>query len=493
MDKNKWRPMMEPLAKTMEASLHRLTGSWNIVCSVCSGPMNNGAQEHLCGMKHYKAVWAKMGNTLPPGAIAGLDKKWCQKFSVSSGRVFVFNHLTGEHGLLDDVGQSVRAPIEATVVQVPPTLSPPKTNSSASQDAVSQSVQPSMVNPQSCAKGAEAPLVQTSQFAGHAVVFFDVESIGYMDALQTQGGWRAFMEPRRQHLEKALWDMARHYGSEMSCPVCDMLMTRGVDDHMKSKNHWKKLWDRIKGKPPGVLDAYTWDKPWVVKFTTPKGPYLFNLITGSQGLRCDVVAGQAGVAEVPPASTRHVPEPSMYLVRQSPLSAPATPDDDPWSIADPWMAGRAMPSLPVADVAARPAIPFVTSAPSPSVAASPPVELDFGHICWTRLGRDKAQQFEAWLQPENLPLECKLCGVKTAVNGFAEHVLSYQHYETLTSTCRGDVPPHGAQHAMAGNLEGFEQMGAPWIQTERVSDQTSIAFNHLTGAVNVLVNGRMLK
>eukprot|EP00747_Dinoflagellata_sp_TGD_P064951 gnl/TRDRNA2_/TRDRNA2_154134_c0_seq1.p1 gnl/TRDRNA2_/TRDRNA2_154134_c0~~gnl/TRDRNA2_/TRDRNA2_154134_c0_seq1.p1 ORF type:complete len:693 (+),score=112.26 gnl/TRDRNA2_/TRDRNA2_154134_c0_seq1:64-2142(+) len=125
----------------------------------------------------------------------------------------------------------------------------------------------------------------------------------YHPAMQKKETWRAYMEPRAKHLENVLWTGANLWGG--MCPVCSADMSRGIGDHLASQNHWKGLWKKVSNRVPEPTVAHEWTRQWVQTFETPRGSYLFNHLTGGQGLQAEVLAApppEAGAVAAPAAA-----------------------------------------------------------------------------------------------------------------------------------------------------------------------------------------------
>ena len=107
------------------------------------------------------------------------------------------------------------------------------------------------------------------------------------------------------------------------CSVCDKAMTRGTLDHLRSKNHWTALWNKIKeGMPPPDV-APNMDrpyKPWVQSFRVPGGELVFNHLTA--GLKLDMSGGpQMALSGSISGPWPPMPAAPMSMAKPSPASS----------------------------------------------------------------------------------------------------------------------------------------------------------------------------
>jgi len=435
-DKTKWRTFMAGPSQKLEA-LFRSNAFYEVSCTVCSSQIN-GVQDHLQSQNHWKRLWSRFtNNQLPPSEVASaMDKPWVQTFDLRTGRYF-FNHLTGDQGFLDGCPVSPSTPVssvysqgEASVVAstpLPPCAFPPDLPDPW-QEGRANMVRAGLAPPPLQPKARPPPQQRLDDF---------------QEALNSKAGWRTFMDGPAKILEQTIFRLTNSYDvTSGTCPVCMSEMSRGAGEHLPSCNHWKQLWRKLECRTPDVQTAHDWVRPWVQRFPTPKGDYVFNHVTGRQGF-----ASELGISLVAPAP-------------QEPL--------------------RALPGIP------QPTPCISDSAPSAIVplAVRRPEEFNLGLWTWRLHIKDGANQLNSLLQGTGQFLQCTACSQVMGPD-VAAHLASNGHYTILQEKARPSVN-EAVVAMMTADPEAAkrELASGPWVQAFNqvpASPTGMLKFNHLTG------------
>ena len=114
--------------------------------------------------------------------------------------------------------------------------------------------------------------------------------VWYRDAMMKKENWIEFMDEPTEQFEAFVYKHFPFYSDP--CPVCDAggksSLLNGIRVHLLSQKHWTSLWKKFHRKIPSANDAVDWDRPWVQKLEVPGGTYLYNHVTGEQGMEEDV-------------------------------------------------------------------------------------------------------------------------------------------------------------------------------------------------------------
>eukprot|EP00931_Biecheleriopsis_adriatica_P102394 TRINITY_DN7736_c0_g1_i1.p1 TRINITY_DN7736_c0_g1~~TRINITY_DN7736_c0_g1_i1.p1 ORF type:complete len:470 (+),score=80.61 TRINITY_DN7736_c0_g1_i1:80-1411(+) len=124
-EKGGWRRYMEPLAAAAEAALQRASGSWDYACTVCEQANTRGLADHVPSEKHWKKLGEKLNWVPPPVQDAhDMSKPWVQRIQTTRG-VFLFNHVTGAHGIEGQASSAASAaPCAASMCSTAATCPP---------------------------------------------------------------------------------------------------------------------------------------------------------------------------------------------------------------------------------------------------------------------------------------------------------------------------------------------------------------------------------
>eukprot|EP00927_Polykrikos_kofoidii_P017380 TRINITY_DN17910_c0_g1_i1.p1 TRINITY_DN17910_c0_g1~~TRINITY_DN17910_c0_g1_i1.p1 ORF type:complete len:1126 (+),score=162.57 TRINITY_DN17910_c0_g1_i1:197-3574(+) len=321
--KQAWRAWIEgPSADLgkLQNEEFKATGQWTWACGPCNCAMDAGAEQHLPSQRHFANIW-RLFSQLPfdgkqpslPVA-SGLNpapqprNRWVQVFMLSDGRRYHFNHLSGERGWCEDIGES----------SLPPSLPPPPKRPALSlmdkesypttvEAAVSTSFfskMPSVgswllhVPPRSEAAGAvalgdffnggdqcvsdasidvalvrdSAPPTEAEDTCGSCV-----------EAVETKEAWRTWMERPADRLEAVLNEDFR--GTKVWNFACLFCQNKTLDgEHLKSQRHWKSVCGQLAAwhcLTPGG-DCKSCPDHWIQTFELTRGRYLFNHLSGKQ-------------------------------------------------------------------------------------------------------------------------------------------------------------------------------------------------------------------
>lgn len=500
--KAEWRRWMDSPSKQLENSLFELTGTWGGSCIVCSTEMGRGAHDHLQSQSHWRLLWKKLGDQLPrPGDEGGLNKEWVQRFQTAKGD-YLFNHLTGEQRhessssgavmppLADSAHASLngrqdinlreehqQSTVESTGAQ--PTCIVPLNRASIEglmDDRGLARLRPTTTVTFAARESgilqapqlpAAAPVVSRAALAAPAP---QPNSTGdYRRALGSKQEWRTFMEGPARQAESFLWDRAQVWGGV--CTVCDAEMSRGIGEHMPSQGHWKCLWNKLGQQVPAQQLAFNWEQPWVQRFSSPLGTYLFNHVTGQHGLEATLCAS--------PTQEKHeTPQEHQPIRPEIENGTPAPPHTDGKNQMPPAEAMAASSSMPRQAVKeAEGHLSAMSGAQSNQQLngiRSAPEKFDFPAWVWQRYICTGAVELDRLLsEHENgVTLVCKVCDVAWGPSA-SEHLSSPSHFRCLT-----------ARLSEANREDVCTRLDAGvWVQELSVASGNTLRFNHLTGQV----------
>merc|ERR1719277_2416812 len=172
--KEGWKAHMGPSCREVENLLWDLARFSFSRCDLCGGGAQ-GLEAHCVGAAHWKKLGQHFNWRLPAPEIAeDMTQPWVMRVETARGTYF-FNHVTGQHGFLDEA-----AATPAPQQQAPPVDSP--TYQPASSPAPSPQQPPSGAAASPPATPVKLP--QPTDRAYHS---------GLMS--KDKGGWRRFMEP----------------------------------------------------------------------------------------------------------------------------------------------------------------------------------------------------------------------------------------------------------------------------------------------------------
>jgi len=324
-DKAVWRRWMDGPAQKLEDALFALCGWGGGYCVICSTAMGRGAHDHLRSENHWKLVRKKFGNDVPQAADGiGSNEGCVQRFETDKGDYF-FNHLTGEQGH-DSGSLGMLDPALAPAIFADAML-----DGSQNGDPWEEQQHQPIVDDTGTHPAPIVPLSRASieglmddrglaQLRSANIKTFSVGECGRLQAVQASASatvvsrdtsvaplsrinkvgnyeramgskqqWRSFMEGPATQLENFLWDHTKVWGG--LCVVCGSDMSAGMGEHMPSQHHWKALRKKLGFEVPPLYIACKWDQPWVQRFDTSKGMYVFNHVTGQHGLEAKVSSG----------------------------------------------------------------------------------------------------------------------------------------------------------------------------------------------------------
>eukprot|EP00445_Apocalathium_hangoei_P005698 CAMPEP_0203864430 /NCGR_PEP_ID=MMETSP0359-20131031/14752_1 /ASSEMBLY_ACC=CAM_ASM_000338 /TAXON_ID=268821 /ORGANISM="Scrippsiella Hangoei, Strain SHTV-5" /LENGTH=912 /DNA_ID=CAMNT_0050782159 /DNA_START=54 /DNA_END=2792 /DNA_ORIENTATION=+ len=495
--KDPWRIFMGAPAKFLEDSLVKATGHWDHKCMICDNKaMTRGAQDHLMSQNHFKALWQKVEALnpragLPPQHIAEEmeGRFWVQPFDVPGGR-YLFNHLTGGQTLSRGgsaaggagVGQPGAPAAAAMAPQLVFAQAAPARSAAPPQASPSPivSVTVSSAGGVVVAPGgglAVSPAAQDARLVDHRLPVRN--GVTYRQALEDKGAWSKFMEEPARRFETLIYKSLPGYCEQ--CPVCEANMN-GIKEHLLSQKHFKCMWKKL-GSVPAPGDVLQWDRPYVQKLRLPYGVYLYNHVTGEQGLEAEVkaavVCGQAppaaaaaapAIAEAPAASVED------FLADGRNLAGGAAVTQ-PWAahaLADGRNFASTSPAAAAPAVAAPAASAAGAAAPTAGSALGP-----FEHWHWRGIVLRPAEQLAAALAQTVCPWDeraapsdrhCAVC--QAHFQDVEEHLASLSHYTTLRSRLSSFAE---SQH-FAFDRTVLVQTGQPWIQ----NFLGGVFFNHAT-------------
>lgn len=444
-----WRQIMAPYAKQLEDTLARVTNRWDFPCKVCDDKnCTRGMNDHIVSKDHHKNLWKKLSGRIPaPEEAQNWNAPWVQKFQAGA-QVYLFNHVTGAQKFADATTPAAPAVAQPTQPSPPmqplptgPTPPPPSTPIAP----VSLSPPPIMMKaaPSTQPPVAEQALVCLPREGGPPIR----QGIDYVKALNDgqAKSWKVYMAAPAEQLEKTMYTLAPEY-LDKPCVVCDA-PRNGIANHITSLKHWKQLWSKLENKVPGSDVVCLWDKPWVEKIPTRQGTYLFNHLTGEQGLEHNL---------------RNIPPPPQTEAKQPPATPPKVKAVPPSGLTPPAPSKAAPVLQPPVAVAAPPA----AGAP----AQGEPCLLDVW--VWGQMIRPGAEKLEQVLAKYNClngdQVVCQVCD--QVVTNVVEHFTSQQHYSALRHRMKFQGP-----NPDRGNLST-----GPWVQRFNCAP---VSFNHLTGEV----------
>ncbi|CAE7528752.1 unnamed protein product [Symbiodinium sp. CCMP2592] len=249
---------------------------------------------------------------------------------------------------------------------------------------------------------------------------------GYIKSIQALELWRMHMDKTGSALDAELDKTETgRYGHK--CVVCQKTMTRGADDHLKSKSHWTELCKKVGKNMPQPRLALEKGKSWWQEFSIPQGKCLLNHLTG--GLE---IAGA---------------EPAGYTSGCNGAANGAS-------------SSSASSQSSSADAAAIMIVPHYTT--------------------WRQVLSESLETWLKFMEPAATVLEeqvphsydcvCTVCGNKVMTSGAKHHLTSQGHWQNLIDkmqTLSWDLPPD----SMTGCW--------PWVQEIPTPSGTYI-FNHIT-------------
>lgn len=309
--KDLWRSFMSVPGKTLEDTLHSLSGNWDHDCGVCGKHMQRGAQDHLCSQNHWRMVWSKLesGGPLPPAdAARRMDAPvwWVQRWEVGRA-THIFNHLTGGQ----ELHRSARPCSDASATLSQRARSPAGSSSQAAAVMTCSAPQFTdirVTDPRLPVRGG----------------------VGYRDALNDKDNWKRFMEEPANRLERFIYAEIPTYHSR--CVVCEAGMN-GIANHILSQKHWKSLWGKLSGAPPPADRVVNWESRWVEVLQAAGGEYRFNHITGEQAWTRELSGPEAPAPRPAPSGPEgqaaapcpRAPRPQALQGSGAPLAAPPAP------------------------------------------------------------------------------------------------------------------------------------------------------------------------
>lgn len=275
-----------------------------------------------------------------------------------------------------------------------------------------------------------------------------------------------YMRPAAKQLEEALASCCPK-ASEEHCPVCSC--PRGpVAQHITSPQHWEKIVQKLPSAP-SPQEAVKWDQPWIEVFVFLRQEYLFNHITGEQGLRHSY--GQVASPRVSRPSVSTPISSSAVCTEVSKIAPPPPTSIGPPPGAPPLPANQAkMPQmLPRSPVSQSKQV-------DRSEVAKRPCATDIW--VWQEMIRPGAETLSQELRargcgcPGSPPVFCDVC-MQQCID-IREHILSADHYTNLRIKMDYKSPPRE------------KISNGPWLQktfTRGDNIIVQVSFNHITGSV----------
>jgi len=460
-DMGKFRVHIEASGRELEKQLYALcpAGNYNFQCSVCEKELKGMAGDHIYSQKHFKALQQKMTWSYPPWEIAkGLDtsRPWVDSYRVETrpGTMYCFNHLTGEQGQVQADGSVI-----ATVAAPAPAVAAPAPATYSAAPALTPAVAPSATP-----WGSFTPGVASSPAAGPSW------QEAFKDWGNKKGDWRRFMEPKGRDLDAVVEKRCPSTAWSMKCPICDKNMTRGVGDHMPSRDHAARLQEKLNWNVPPEEIAAQWERPWVFRIPSERqqGSFiLFNMVTGETKIE------EATSSSTSTEKYTHAQPPQQ--VHQAAAADSAEDDLPTWAKPEPQPAA-------VQQVVPQAAYPQVAAAPPQAIApcpSGPPYQQaveDWGNKkgSWRQYFEPRALAFEELLgrhSAQTWDLKCPVCDA-AMTRGVSDHIPSRNHAKQLQEKLNWNMPPE----AVAGDW------GRPWIMKVPLPfGQGSAEFNMLTG------------
>jgi len=318
---------------------------------------------------------------------------------------------------------------------------------------------------------AASPAAQDARLQGHRLPVRN--GVTYRQALEDKVAWSKFMEEPARRFEALLYKYLPGYCEQ--CPVCDANMN-GIKEHLLSQKHWKCMWKKLASVPaPG--DVLQWDRPYVQKLRLPHGEYLYNHVTGEQGLEAEVKAA-AACGQAPPAAVATAPA-SVEAPAASVVHFLADGRNLAGVlVAQPWSGHALADGRNFANTSPAAAAPAASAAG----AAAPTAESALGpfeHWHWRGMVLRPAEQLAAALAQTVCPWDehavpsdrhCEVCQVH--FQDVEEHLASLSHYTTL----RSRLSSFAESQQFAFDRAVLVQPGRPWIQ----SFGAGVFFNHAT-------------
>jgi len=463
--KDTWKAFVAEPAKRLEEYLSKATGHWDHTCVVCGKAMTRGSEDHIKSLGHWQNLWKKMQamhKSLPPRNIAedmGQPRRpWVQVFVVPAGE-YAFNHLTGGQQLVPR-GEGAGRPAAAAPPPCPPVappapaahpaaLPPPQSSLPAALRNVQLATLPSEGVKSPNGRGRCAPAFEDARIVDPRL---PVRSgVGYRDAMREKTDWVKFMDEPTKQFEAFIY---KHFPSYSNpCPVCNAGMN-GIREHLLSQKHWKSLWNRLCGDIPLANDAVDWDREWVQRFEVLGGTYLYNHVTGAQGMEGEVRAVEQqnlAVSRVAPASTETT-RPILFEV------VPANTAPKLFDLADSRNLGRRA---------------------APATISAAPVWGPFENWHWRALVMRPAAALAAALRlgaslwgEQAAPSVWRCCMCDKTFLDVEEHLASEGHYTQLRSKLEQFAASQ--RYQMDDNI--LDQLGKQWIQ----EFDSGVSFNHVT-------------
>jgi len=388
--------------------------SWG-ECPICDAEYPANIASHVRGKNHCNKLKDKLG-WREPQSFEEFEKYW-QCWPLQSGRIFMFHHLTGtqktEEGTAGTGVPGATPPMQPARQPAPQAVPQPMPQPMAPQMA------PQMAAPMAPQMAAPTPAASGGLLVDH--------NNGCNSALQLIESWRRHVDKSAKLLEEELSQRTNRWDHQ--CQVCDKAMTRGAEDHFKSKGHWTLLWKMTKGRAPADAAQMGPQVPWVQSWQVPGGCVMFNHLTAAVML-------ELGGAPSAPATT----------------PAPVMPQ-------------------PVV----QPSQPVVPAQPMPQ---SQPLMLDhkpdwqkaiMDQNLWSQHMEAPGQAVEECI-PTHRNCLCKICE-SDMKDGAKAHLTSESHWAALSANMKSlnaNLPP--PQIAMRMESVAWVQKFGPYI------------FNHLTGA-----------
>lgn len=442
--------MAQP-ANRLQEDLYKYTNKWCFPCAVCEKEMARGCKDHVLSHGHWNNLWIRLGNGdgIPEAdVVAEWSKTWVQRFETPKG-TYLFNHITGDQ-MLSGREANAQAPSTQTLHH----SGPPTSDHSAETHGTTR---------------APADLVHPASDPGVSWRMPVRYGLDYVQALADEQSWRTYMIDPATRFENNLsanwaWRCAE------PCFVCSTAMSGGVKSHLLSTSHWSQVRDRLKGpsdsksKTPQLAEAIDWRKPWVEVIKVGSDDYLFNHLTGEQGLRSQVAPTEPraiclppGLEAASPAPTRAAPAPEAGITTPSPATVP-------------------VPSVATVSLPSAPAPPKSITTPE---AQSDPSPLDV--FFWQQLMDGPSRNLATALARYNQRFKdsegftCDVCSL--TMSDVREHIRSADHYFSLRTRLGHRPPP------------SVDISSGPWVQKAfRMSSATiectvPVSFNHITGEV----------
>lgn len=311
------------------------------------------------------------------------------------------------------------------------------------------------------------------------------QPVQYPQALMSMENWTAYMEGPSRRLQDTLYEATGDWGHNQC--ICGKYMGEGEVEHIQSWHHWKMLWKNLSDQIPPIGIASREEMPWVQKFKTPKGTYMFNHLTGAQNWEPNGRANghRPPQQEAPaPAAPAAPAEPTATAVPPAPAERQVSASPAPTDVA---LGGHPAPQQAAAPAAQAPAPASGAAAPAqthvtlPNTAVNP--AFDYLQVM------EKKETWRAFMEPKAQELEkklhlytndwggnsvCMFCEAAMG-RGAGDHVASQKHWKKVWVKIQENGPP--PTHMASGYNNGWTQR----FDTPR----GQILFNHLSGEVGL--------